>query len=81
MNNTTKATLDAARRMLRGKIEAEEVSMMLGLSMEELKPLLDELENEKQQVYGNITAYGDVKDVLFEDFHDLGDNSDMEEEE
>ena len=41
MNNTDKAKLDAAKRMLKGKIELEEVSMMLGIPIEELKLFCD----------------------------------------
>lgn len=81
MNNTDKAKLDAARRMLTGKIDIEEVSMLLGLSIEELTPIKEEIENEVRKVYGNTDAYDfDMGKVLFDDFNDTGMNPDMEEE-
>lgn len=82
MNNTDKATLDAARRMLQGKIDIEEVSTMLGIPVATLMPIKEELEEEVRKVYGNIDAYDfDMNKVLFEDFHDTGLNFDMPEGE
>ena len=43
MNNTTKAKYDVATRMLKGKIEPEEVAMMTGLTIEEILKLQDEV--------------------------------------
>ena len=71
MNNTDKAKLDAAKRMLKGKIDMEEVSMMLGISIEELKPIKEEIDEEIRKVYGNTDAYDfDMNKVLFDDFND-----------
>lgn len=82
MNNTDKATIEAATRMLRGKIPVEEVSQMFGLSMEVLLPIKEELEEEVRKVYGNTDAYDfDMNKILFEDFNDIGLNFDMPEEE
>lgn len=82
MNNTDKAKLDAAKRMLKGKIDVEEVSMMLDLPMETLLPLKEEIEEEVRKVYGNIDAYDfNMGQVLFDDFNDTGINPDMPEEE
>ncbi|MBQ9983642.1 MAG: hypothetical protein IJP29_03550 [Lachnospiraceae bacterium] len=82
MNNTDKATIEAATRMLRGKIPVEEVSQMFGLSMEVLLPIKEELEEEVRKVYGNTDAYDfDMNKILFEDFNDTGLNFDMPEEE
>lgn len=82
MNNTDKATLDAAKRMLKGKIAVEEVSMMLGIPIETLMPIKEELEEEFRKVYGNTDAYDfDMNKILFDDFNDTGLNFDMPTEE
>lgn len=82
MNNTDKATLDAARRMLQGKIDVEEVSMMLGIPVETLMPIKEEIEDQVRKVYGNTDAYDfDMNKVLFEDFNDIGLDYDMQSEE
>lgn len=82
MNNTDKAKLDAAKRMLKGKIELEEVSMMLGIPIEELKPMKEEIDEEVRKVYGNTDAYDfDMNKVLFDDFNDTGLDLDMPDEE
>jgi len=82
MNNTDKAKLDAAKRMLKGKIDVEEVSMMLDLPMETLLPIKEEIEEEVRKVYGNIDAYDfNMGQVLFDDFNDTGMDPDMPLEE
>lgn len=82
MNNTDKAKLDAAKRMLKGKIDVEEVSMMLDLPMETLLPIKEEIEEEVRKVYGNIDAYDfNMRQVLFDDFNDTGMDPDMPLEE
>ena len=82
MNNTDKAILEAARRMLQGKIDIEEVSAMFGIPVSTLMPIKEEIEEEVRKVYGNTDAYDfDMNKVLFEDFHDTGLNFDMPEEE
>lgn len=82
MNNTGKAKLDAAKRMLKGKIAMEEVSMMLGISIEELKPIKEEIDEEIRKVYGNTDAYDfDMNQVLFDDFNDTGLDLDIPDEE
>ncbi len=43
MNNTTKAKYDVAERMLKGKIPVEEVSLMTGINIEELKKMEENL--------------------------------------
>lgn len=43
MNKTTEATYDAARRMLKGKIEVEEVCAMLGLPEDVVRQLQEEV--------------------------------------
>ena len=82
MNNTDKATLDAARRMLQGKIDIEEVSAMLEIPVATLAPIKEEIEEEIRKVYGNTDAYDfDMNKILFEDFNDTGLNFDMPDEE
>lgn len=82
MNNTEKARYDAAKRMLKGKIDMEEVSMMMGLTIEELTPIKDEVDEEVRKVYGNIDAYDfDMKQVLFDNFNDTGEDIDIPDEE
>ncbi len=82
MNNTDKATLDAAKRMLQGKIAVEEVSMILGISIDTLLPIKEEIEEEIRKVYGNTDAYDfDMNKILYEDFNDTGLDLDIPDEE
>lgn len=82
MNNTDKAKLDAAKRMLKGKIDVEEVSMMLDIPVETLIPIKEELEEEVRKVYGNIDAYDfNMGQVLYDNFNDTGMDLDMSEQE
>lgn len=82
MNRTDQAKIDAAKRMLKGKIDIEEVSMMIGLPIETLLPIKEEIDEEVRKVYGNIDAYDfNMGQVLFDDFNDTGINPDMPEEE
>lgn len=82
MNNTDKAKLDAAKRMLKGKIDVEEVSMMLDIPVETLMPIKEELEEEVRKVYGNIDAYDfNMGQVLYDNFNDTGMDLDMSEQE
>ncbi len=82
MNNSEKARYDAAKRMLKGKIDIEEVAMMMNLTVEELKPIKDEIDEEVRKVYGNIDAYDfDMKQVLFDNFNDIGEDNDIPDEE
>jgi hypothetical protein len=77
MNNTDKAALDAAKRMLQGKIDINEVSMILGIPVEKLKPIKDEVDEQVRKVYGNIDSYDFSEPVLFENFDDLGSDEDI----
>ncbi|MCM1157118.1 MAG: hypothetical protein NC300_00255 [Bacteroidales bacterium] len=78
MNNTDKAKLDAAKRMLKGKIDIEEVSMMIGLPVEVLQPVKEEIEEEFRKVYGNTDAYDfNLNQVLYDNYDDVGDDSDI----
>lgn len=80
MNNTEKAIMDAAKRMLRGKIDIQEVAEMLDVSVEKLQPLKDEIDNEMKKVFGNMNAYDmESGEVLFDTFDDLGEDTDITE--
>lgn len=82
MNNTDKATLDAAKRMLKGKIAMEEVSQMLGIPVATLVPIKEEIEEEVRKVYGNTDAYDfDMNKILYDDFNDTGLDLDIPDEE
>ena len=81
MNNTDKATMDAARRMLQGKIDINEVSMMMGIPVEKLKPLKDEIDEQVRRVYGNLDSYDFNEPVLFENFDDTGEDEDINSED
>lgn len=82
MNNTDKAKLDAAKRMLKGKIDIEEVAMMIDLPMETLIPIKEEIDEEVRKVYGNVDAYDfGTEQILFDDFNDTGMDFDMNKEE
>lgn len=75
MNNTDKAKYDAAKRMLKGKIDIEEVAMMMDMTMEELKPIKDEVEQEFHKVYGNMNIYDmESGQVLYDDFNATNEN-------
>ena len=82
MNNTDRAKLDAAKRMLKGQIDIQEVSMMLEIPIEQLVPIKEELEEEVRKVYGNVDAYDfNMGQVLYDNFNDTGMDLDMPEEE
>ena len=81
MNNTDKATMDAARRMLQGKIDINEVSMMLGIPVEKLQPIKDEVDEQVRKVYGNLDSYDFNEPVLFDNYDDLGNDDDIKPDE
>lgn len=88
MNNTDKAKYEAAKKMLAGRIEEEEVAMLLELPIEEIRKAKEEVEDKFRKVYGDMKIY-DMNNgqVLYDDFNDDGmnGNSDLldrsEEEE
>lgn len=78
MNNTDKATLDAAKRMIKGGIELEEVSMLMNIPIEKLVPIKEEIDEAVRKVYGNIDHYDFSKgDILFDNYNDVGENNDI----
>lgn len=69
MNNTTKAKYDVASRMLKGKIEAEEVAMMTGLPLEEIEMLKDEVvpHNSEVEMLKNLDNVDlNIGEILFD---------------
>lgn len=78
MNKTDKAKADAAKRMLMGKIEMEEVAMLLDMPMEQLKPIKEEIDEQIRKTYGDVDAYDIEKGtVIFDNYDDLGLNEDI----
>lgn len=77
MNNTTKAKYELARKMLKGKIEVDEVAIMTGLPIEEIEKLNEEINPTNPEV--EIMSKLDTVDL------DLGpilyDNLPTEDEE
>ena len=81
MNHTDQAKLEAAKRMLRGKVDIEEVSVLYQIPLDKLIPIKEEIDEEVRKVYGNTDAYDFNNQVLYDDFNDPGMNPDMPEEE
>lgn len=78
MNKTDKATLEAAKRMIKGGIDLEEVSMLLNLPMEKLVPIKEEIDEAIRKVYGNLDNYDFTKEtILFDNYDDTGLNEDI----
>lgn len=81
MNKTDKAKMDAAKRMLKGKIDIEEVSQIMDIPAATLLPIKEEIEEEVRKVYGNTDGYDfDMGKVLYDNFNDTGADPDMPEE-
>lgn len=81
MNNTDKAKLDAARRMLLGKIEVEEVAMLLDMPVAQIVPIKEEIEEQIRKTYGDVDAYDIEKGtVIFDNYDDLGKDVDIPDE-
>ena len=81
MNNTDKAKVDAARRMLLGKIEVEEVAMLLDMPVAQIVPIKEEIEEQIRKTYGDVDAY-DIENgtVIFDNYDDLGKDVDIPDE-
>ncbi len=81
MNKTTKATLDAAKRMIKGGIELEEVSLLLDIPKEKLIPIKEEVDEDIRKVYGNLDNYDFTKEqYIFDDYNDTGADVDIPDE-
>ena len=69
MNNTTKNKYDLAIRMLKGKIEVDEVVMMTGLSKSEVERLAEEAvpQNKDIEILKNLdTVDLNIGEILFD---------------
>lgn len=80
MNNTTKQKVELATKMLKGKIDIEEVAMMTGLPEEQLKAIQDEVvpKNTDAEILKNLdTVDLDIGPILFDDMP--AGEDDMEE--
>lgn len=78
MNKTDKAKVEAAKRMLLGRIDIEEVSMLLDMPVEQLLPIKEELDEKIRQTYGDV----DINDInngtiIFDNYDDMGANEDI----
>ncbi|MGN0390155.1 MAG: hypothetical protein ACI4L2_05015 [Wujia sp.] len=70
MNRTTKAKYDMATRMLKGRIDAEEVAMMSGLPLEEVEKLKEEVvpKNTDAEVLSRLDNPNlDIGQILYDD--------------
>ncbi|MBD5097617.1 MAG: hypothetical protein HDT40_11635 [Lachnospiraceae bacterium] len=73
MNNTTKQKYELAKKMLKGKIEIDEVALMTGLSEDVLKELKEEVapESKDVQILKNLDAVDlDIGQILYDNFPD-----------
>ena len=80
MNNTTKAKVELAKKMLKGKIDIDEVAIMTGLSEEQLKAIADEVvpKNTDAEILKNLdTVDLNIGPILFDDLP--AGEEDMEE--
>ncbi|MBQ9610866.1 MAG: hypothetical protein IJV15_15705 [Lachnospiraceae bacterium] len=70
MNNTDKAKLDVARRMLKGKIEVDEVVLMTGLDKATIEKLDEEInpKNSDAAILQNLDNVDlDIGQLLYDD--------------
>lgn len=80
MNNTTKAKVELATKMLKGKIDIDEVAIMTGLPEEQLKVIADEVvpKNTDAEILKNLdTVDLNIGPILFDDLP--AGEEDMEE--
>ncbi len=70
MNRTTKAKYDMATRMLKGRIDAEDVAMMSGLPLEEVEKLKEEVvpRNTDAEVLSRLDNKDlDIGQIIYDD--------------
>lgn len=78
MNHTDKAKVDAARRMLLGRIEIEEVALLLDMPINQLMPIKEEIDEQIRKTYGDLDAYDIEKGtVIFDNYDDRGADADI----
>ncbi len=69
MNNTTKQKYDVATRMLKGKIDVEEVALMTGLPIDELNKLKEDVvpNNTDAEILKNLDNVDlDIGELLYD---------------
>lgn len=70
MNNTTKAKYELARKMLKGKIDIDEVAIMTSLPLNELEKIKEEVDptNPEVEMLKNLdTVDLDIGPILVDD--------------
>lgn len=70
MNNTTKLKYELARKMLKGRIDIEEVAMMTNLPTDELEKLKEEVNpsNSDAEILKNLDSVDlNIGEILFDD--------------
>ena len=70
MNKTTKAKYDFAERMLKGKVDVDEVVMMTGLTKEQVEELKDKVvpKNTDAEILSRLdTVDLDIGPLLYDD--------------
>ncbi len=70
MNNTDKAKLDVAKRMLKGKIEVDEVVLMTGIDKKIIEDLNEEInpKNSDAAILENLDNVDlDIGQLLYDD--------------
>lgn len=70
MNNTTKAKYDMATRMLKGRLDVEDVAEMTGLTLEQVEKLKEEVvpRNPDAEVLSKLdTVDFDMGQILYDD--------------
>lgn len=70
MNNTTKAKYELATKMLKGKIDVDEVAIMTGLPLKDLEKLKEEVDptNPEVEMLKRLdTVDLDIGEILIDD--------------
>lgn len=84
MNNTTKAKYDLAEKMLKGRIDIDEVVMMSGLDKKEVQEIKDKLDSANKDASAlKGLDRNEIGTIFFEDFDDfnrVGDIAGTDEE-
>ena len=81
MNNTTKAKYDLAERMLKGRVDVDEVVMMSGLTREQVEELKDKVvpKNTDAEILSKYdTVDLDIGPLLYDDALATDDDNEQE---
>lgn len=75
MNKTTKAKYDMAEKMLKGRIDVDEVALMSGLPKDELEKMKKEIDekNPATKLEGLDITDMNLGPMLYDDYDDLDD--------